>query len=144
MARNRVEIAAQRGWTVPEVYKGIDAWRALYSRQPQSTLTLDEYFDKMQSSGLRPAMIGLRRGKYSLARFNDTGPYRYDNCRFILIEDNVAERREGYQQDPAFKKLMSELALERPRYTCPHCQKTAAPGMYARWHGDNCRFKPTT
>lgn len=142
--RNRIDIAAKRGWTVPEVYKAINTWRALYARQPKSTLTLNEYFDMMQASGLRPSMIGLHHGKYSLARFNDEGPYNLDNCRFIPIQDNVSERREGYQQKPAFKKLMSELALKRSRYVCVHCQKDSSPGMHARWHGDNCKFKFTT
>lgn len=141
MALNRVELAAKRGWTTAEVYKAIDAWRKLYKRQPKSTLTLVQYFDKLQEAGLRPSMLGLRRGKYSLARYNDLGPYTVDNCRFIPIEENVAERKEGYQKDPKFRQRMSVIALARPRFDCPHCEKKATPAMFSRWHGDNCKLK---
>ena len=28
--------------------------------------------------------------------------------------------------------------------TCPHCDKVANTGNYARWHGDNCKLKTST
>lgn len=31
--------------------------------------------------------------------------------------------------------------LKEERITCPHCNKDANPGNYARWHGDNCKMK---
>lgn len=27
---------------------------------------------------------------------------------------------------------------------CEHCGAESAPGMYKRWHGDNCKQKPST
>ena len=139
MARNRIEIAERFGWSVVEIYKAIDCWRTLYKRQPDSSITLDEYLSLMRDSGLRPSMIGLNRGKYSLARFGDSGNYSLSNCRFIKTEDNVAERKEGYQQNPEFRKKMSEIALKRERFQCSKCGGYFTRGMHTRWHGENCK-----
>lgn len=38
------------------------------------------------------------------------------------------------------RELQSETLKELPRLTCPHCGKSGLnAGMYARWHGDNCK-----
>lgn len=84
-------------------------------------------------------MIGLQRGKYSLARIGDEGAYHDFNCRFIPIEENVAERKEGYQKNPLTKAKQSQIALARPRQACPHCGKTAPKPLFVRWHGDKCK-----
>lgn len=139
MARNRIEIAENFGWSVREVYKAIDCWRCLYKRQPESSITLDEYLSMMMENGLRPDMIGLNRGKYSLARFNDLGAYSVANCRFIKIEDNISERKEGYQLNPEFRRKMSEIALKRDRVQCVNCGGSFTKGMHTRWHGENCK-----
>lgn len=141
MALDRVKIAKDRNWTVREVYKAIDCWRAMKKRQPESSMSIEEYLDLISASGLRPDMIGLRRGKYSIARFNDLGAYDLDNCRFILIEDNVAERKEGYQKHPEFRVKMSIISKARKRIACGHCGKIATKQMFARWHGNKCKAK---
>lgn len=87
-------------------------------------------------------MIGLRRGQYSLARVGDVGGYHAANCRFLPIEQNVAERKEGYQKAPQFRALMSKIALARKKVCCEHCGKETQKGMFVRWHGDNCKYKP--
>ena len=92
----------------------------------------------IEKSGLRPNAIGLRHGQYNLARLGDAGPYSRDNCRFIPVEENMAERKEGYQRETEFTRKMSELAKLRPRKVCPVCGASASPGMLARWHGANC------
>ena len=139
---NRIEIARQRGWTLAEVYRAKDSWRKLYARQPDSDLSFNEYLDMIQDAGLRPDNIGLRKGQYHLARHNDSGAYTKGNCRFIPQEQNQKERKEGYQKRPAFRALMSKLALQRERIACVHCGKHITPGMYARWHGNNCKEYP--
>jgi uncharacterized CHY-type Zn-finger protein len=34
-----------------------------------------------------------------------------------------------------------EKALNREKIECKHCKKLISPGMYKRWHGDNCKNK---
>jgi hypothetical protein len=140
---DRISLAQQRVWEVAEIYSANDAWRKLYVRQPLSNLSFETYLDMQESAGLRPRMVGLRRGQYHLARYNDSGVYTKDNCRFIPQEQNQRERKEGYQSKPEFRALISKLALQRKRTECDHCGKSVTPGMYARWHGDNCKGKVT-
>ena len=35
------------------------------------------------------------------------------------------------------------LGKKQPRTTCPHCNKNEANNVYARYHGDNCKLKPS-
>ena len=137
---DRVKLASDRGWSVEEIYKAKDAWRKLYVRQPKSDITFMQYLDLMQESGLRPNLVGLRKGQYHLARIGDSGAYTLGNCRFIPQEANQAERKEGYQQEPSFRKLASDIAKKRQRTCCAHCGKSVTPGMLARWHGEKCKL----
>lgn len=136
---DRVQIAKDYSWTLREIYKARDSWRKLYVRQPSSSITFDEYLALIKDSGLRPDMVGLKRGQYHLARHNDSGAYSVGNCRFIPQEQNQKERKEGYQRDPDFRKLMSEIALKRPKFTCHKCGLLFSQGMLTRWHGDRCK-----
>lgn len=136
---DRVALAASLGWSVAEVYKARDAWRKLYVRQPESTLSFGQYIDMILSAGLRPLQIGLRRGQWHLARPEDSGSYAIGNCRFVPQEVNQRERKEGYQTRPEFRLKARQAALARPRRACPHCGVDASPGMFARWHGAKCR-----
>jgi hypothetical protein len=138
---DRIALAASYGWTVEEIYRAKDAWRKLYVRQPASDITFIEYLDDMKRAGLRPNMVGLRRGQYHLARFNDKGAYTKGNCRFIPQHDNQKERRENYQSRPEVRLLLSKIALNRPRHTCKCCGKQVTAGMLARWHNDKCKLQ---
>jgi len=137
--RDRLAIAQHYGFTLKEIYGAIDSWRKLYVRQPTSSLTLEEYLGMMKDAGLRPSMVGLRRGQYHLARYGDAGAYHLHSCRFIPQEQNQKERKEGYQATDSFRKMASELALLREKTACENCGCSFSPGMYARWHGGNCR-----
>jgi hypothetical protein len=136
---DRVALARSFNWDVAEIYLARDAWRKLYVRQPASNLTFEEYLNMMVSAGLRPSKVGKRKGQFHLARYNDEGAYSIQTCRFVPQEENQKERKEGYQQDPDFRALASKLAFARVRKICPHCGKSAAPGMFGRWHGDKCK-----
>jgi hypothetical protein len=106
-----------------------------------STLSFEEYIEMMAAAGLRPDMVGLRHGQYQLARYEDAGAYTRVNCRFIPQEQNQAERKEGYQRRPAFRRLMSDIARNRAKTKCFCCGGEFSPGMSSRWHGENCKHK---
>lgn len=40
----------------------------------------------------------------------------------------------------ACRERMTGVA--KKKYECPHCQKSIAPNMFYRYHGDNCKLKP--
>lgn len=135
---DREKTASLYGWTVREIYDSAQAFKALYRRQPASTITFREYLDLLKSSGLRPDDVALSGG-FHLSRLNDEGAYSIGNCRFIPGAENVSERREGYQGKPEFRSAMSVIAKTRQRLTCTNCGKDFSPGMFARWHGALCR-----
>lgn len=39
------------------------------------------------------------------------------------------------------RKKIRNSALNRPKVTCPHCNKTGNPAPMALWHFDRCRYK---
>ena len=40
------------------------------------------------------------------------------------------------------KRLAEGTHPSQQKKTCEHCGKTSSVGMYARWHGDNCKHAP--
>jgi hypothetical protein len=39
------------------------------------------------------------------------------------------------------REKQRQAAKQRPKVTCPHCQKTGSSNTMKRWHFENCRFK---
>ena len=118
------------------------AWRlkAMYVRQPESTITLEQYLDMMRYAGLRPSQIGKEMGKYQFARYGDRGVYSAENARFIPAIENQRERDMGYMKNEKTREKLRESALTRERRKCGACKRLFSPGMFSRWHGDRCRF----
>lgn len=56
-------------------------------------LTYEEFCQLVCDAGLVSSKLGFTGEKYVLARYNDSGNYTVDNCRFITQKENVAERR---------------------------------------------------
>ena len=52
---------------------------------------------------------------------------------------NIGDHMRGQEFSEEHKRKLSEIKLNAEKKTCPHCGKQAKAGMYARWHGDNCR-----
>ena len=46
----------------------------------------------LEEAGITPDQVGKHRGDYCLARYGDKGKYQLGNCRFITMEENIAER----------------------------------------------------
>lgn len=138
---DRTALAEEFGWTIRELYLAKDAWRKLYCRQPQSTLTFRAYLEMIRDAGLRPGMIGVKSGQHQLARYKDQGVYSPENCRFITREKNLEEMMDGFQHSEATRRKLSAIALQRKRQDCAHCGISASAGMMARWHGERCRAK---
>ena len=64
-------------------------------------LSPSELISLLDEAGITIDDVGIYKGKYHLARYGDTGDYVIGNCRFITIEENIAERKiseEGRQR----------------------------------------------
>ena len=73
-------------------------------------LSFEEYCTLVKEAGLKSSQLGFTGDKYVLARYNDTGPYKYGNCRFITQQENYNEKVKSYAEthkgiEAARKKL---------------------------------------
>lgn len=56
-------------------------------------LTFYEFCELMKNANIKSSDLGFNSSKkYVLARYNDTGNYDLDNCRFITQKENVNEK----------------------------------------------------
>jgi len=51
-----------------------------------------------------------------------------------MLANNPASRED-------VRLKIKESAQNRVKILCPHCNKTATPGLFARWHGAKCKNK---
>lgn len=56
-------------------------------------LTYYEYVTLVDNAGLKSSDLGFTGRGYVLARYNDSGNYTFDNCRFITHKENIKERK---------------------------------------------------
>lgn len=54
-------------------------------------LTFSEFTDLLNDAAISYNDLGIKG--YHLARFNDTGDYSKDNCRFVWYTENYAEKK---------------------------------------------------
>ena len=88
---NRKQVAEKYKYTAKEINKAYLNWMEVF-RIEGSTLTFEQYLDKLQQANLSPSDIGIASEKYNLSRYNDEGPYTWDSCRFITRRENVQEQ----------------------------------------------------
>lgn len=91
---DRKTIAAQCGITVKLLFKAYLNWQDIF-RFEESTLTFEQYLNKLTEAGLSPADIGNNEGQYNLSRYFDQGAYTNNNCRFITRKENLLEQFHG-------------------------------------------------
>lgn len=59
----------------------------------QCLLSYDEYCILVKNANLKSSQLGYNGQNYVLARYNDSGNYTFDNCRFITQYENIKERK---------------------------------------------------
>jgi len=80
--------------TEKQFHKAYNNWQLIFNRQPYSTLSLKEYFKKMNEAGINPDNLGNEIDSYHLSRYNDEGPYTKESCRFITKRENLKEAKK--------------------------------------------------
>jgi len=71
-------------------------------------LTFKEYCQLLDEAEITADDIGI--AKYHLARYNDEGPYKYGNCRFIHYLENVKEKKISIASIEASKRNVLKAA----------------------------------
>lgn len=130
------------------------AWQLLSGRVGRDAILKTFAIEAKRELMKDPEWIEMVRTKKSigLKKFFDNGgkPWNKGKKCPILSErakKQVAEGRyhcigdfhRGKTFSDEHKASLKAKAKLRPILTCEHCGTQAQPGMFARWHGDNCR-----
>lgn len=94
------EIVENLGFDTGDTPRWRWKYRKLRGRVSQTgqllLLSFRQYMRLAKRAGLtNPDEIGCTRGTYQLGRKGDSGHYEWGNCRFITIEQNIAERKKN-------------------------------------------------
>jgi hypothetical protein len=58
-------------------------------------------------------------------------------------QDNTDDMMNKGRHNPWGGASYGMTGKKQPRTTCPHCNKNEANNLYARYHGDKCKLKPS-
>ena len=95
-------------------------------------LTVDEVQKLLDEAGIKVEQWNHK--EYHLARYDDTGDYTADNCRFITAQQNYAEKKVSKKMQAYWDNLDNS-----------HMQKAKTPEMireYASMGGKAIAGKP--
>lgn len=71
-------------------------------------LTFEEYVLLLEQAGITEQNVGQSINHYHLARYNDSGAYKIDNCRFITQPENMKERKPSKKsRESSRQKLLA-------------------------------------
>jgi hypothetical protein len=76
-------------------------------------LSMGDYKKLLQEANISPDDVAP--AGYHLARYNDTGPYEYGNCRFVYYVVNVAEKKISDKHRAAAARNMKAIRRTKTR-----------------------------
>jgi hypothetical protein len=56
-------------------------------------------------------------------------------------KEHLRQVNLGRKHTPEALLKMSAWQIDRPKLTCPHCNRASSAGNASRWHFDNCKLK---
>jgi hypothetical protein len=56
-------------------------------------------------------------------------------------KEHLRQVNIGRKHTPEALAKMSAWQVDRPKLTCPHCNRASSAGNASRWHFDNCKLK---
>lgn len=57
-----------------------------------------------------------------------------------ISKAKIGKTHVGVAHKPETREKLRQLALNRQKVTCEHCNKIVIAAMYARWHGEKCKY----
>lgn len=92
------KIALKYGWDRQLIKKARHNWLQIFRRE-NSTLTFKDYLDKLVEAKISPKNVGIYVSQYHLSRDLDIGGYHKNNCKFLLVTENLKDAfRNGRSQ----------------------------------------------
>lgn len=92
---NHEAAAELLGLEEAEYKKALMIVKAMYDREPESTITLIEFIDKLKEQKLNVSDLGTGIGLFQAGRINDEGPYTNESFSFISMRENLDQRNEN-------------------------------------------------
>jgi len=89
-------------------YMNLKRSRGRTGRGATWNLTEKQVWSLLDEAGISILDVGKTKGKYQLARYDDTGPYEIGNCRFILQYDNIQEQWTDEFRKKRIKQIRAE------------------------------------
>lgn len=84
-------------------------------RKIEWLFTFEEWIDKWEQSG-KWEQRGRKKDQYVMCRFNDEGPYSYDNTRIDTCNNNNVEANKTKYKNHVYKvKVKSQRGRGRPQ-----------------------------
>lgn len=71
-------------------------------------LSFDDVINLMKQAKITSSQWSHK--KFHLSRYNDSGPYKFDNCRFILAKENYREKKISSKSREASKRNLKALS----------------------------------
>ena len=132
---DRLSVSAIYSITVDQLFRAYCNWQHVF-RFEESTLTFEQYLNKLAEAGIRPEDVGTSPHQYNLSRFKDEGPYTVESCRFITRRENLAEQTRQTSPMVALicAKCFKSFERKRPRKITSKvfCSRVCA-GRLRRW-----------
>lgn len=92
-------------------------------------LSFDEFRFLVQDAGLRSSDLGFTGKYYVLARYGDSGPYSFGNCRFITQAQNALEKKQTAKTRAASSKNAKIASEAAKAFGKPELSKRVRNGM---------------
>ena len=86
-----------------QLRKIVERIKGMYGREPNSTITVIEYVQKLKQYNIDPDDVGIGDQKYQAGRKDHNLPYSIENFDFILQTENLAERDTRLAEKPHHK-----------------------------------------
>jgi hypothetical protein len=104
---------------------------------------------RITSRAFESARSGLTGKPHSTESKEKISKSKIGSIRSEESRSKQSKTTKGVPKSSKHRSAISEASKKRWQYNrptpinCEHCGKSAIPGNYKRWHGENCRFKMT-
>jgi hypothetical protein len=107
-----------------------------------SKLTVEQR-EKVRQSKLGKSRSFTTEWKENLGKNHKSKNGTYDCSLSDETKKKIGDKIRGRKHTDEEKKRRADAirGMKREKKLCPHCNKEVAVNGYARWHGDNCKFK---
>jgi hypothetical protein len=107
------------------------------SSKKMSASALSRYQDPLQYK----KMVKERKSRYLTTNGKSIIDKIKSTVEDLWQDPEYLARQMSIRTSPEYRAHAREAAKNRPRFSCPHCDKLVQASHLSRWHGENCKAK---